>query len=407
MKKSILVGIICLFIGNLAIAQFSLSGEFRPRTEYSHGYATLAAEDQKASVFTSQRTRVNFDYKMDLLKVGLVLQDVRNWGGQPQLISNEDFAVSVHQAWAEFSLVKDITLKVGRQELAYDDQRILGNVAWTQQARSHDLALIKYSGKLNVHFGLAHHENTNRKNNLYEGPDAYKDMQFLWINKKNDKLNLSLLFLNNGKPVMEGSVQKSKFSQTFGTHVEIPIDELAFSGNLYFQTGNDGAINSLNAYNLMAEASYKLSKLTQLNIGYEMLSGSDYDQVKKNNSFTPLYGTNHKFNVFMDYFYVSNHINNVGLADAYAKISTGKNKTALNADLHFFSSAAKISATAKNYLGTEIDLSITQTLNPATKISFGYSQLFGSDSMEILKGGSKGTTNNWAYLMIAVTPKFL
>ena len=33
--------------------------------------------------------------------------------------------------------------------------------------------------------------------------------------------------------------------------------------------------------------------------------------------------------------------------------------------------------------------------------------MFGSESLEILKGGSKGTTNNWAYIMIAVTPKFI
>lgn len=141
--------------------------------------------------------------------------------------------------------------------------------------------------------------------------------------------------------------------------------------------------------------------------GYEILSGTDFNQVEKNKSFTPLYGTNHKFNGFMDYFYVGNHLNNVGLMDAYAKVSITKNKTAFNADLHFFSSAAMISATAKNYLGTELDLSLTQTLNPATKITFGYSQMFGTDSMEILKGGSKGTVNNWAYIMISVTPKFL
>lgn len=109
----------------------------------------------------------------------------------------------------------------------------------------------------------------------------------------------------------------------------------------------------------------------------------------------------------MDYFYVGNHFGGVGLTDLYGKLSTSKNKTAFNADLHLFSSAAKISADAKKYLGTEIDLSLTQTLNPATKISFGYSQMFGTDSMEILKGGSKGATSNWAYIMIAVTPKFL
>jgi hypothetical protein len=407
MKKSMFIVILCLFMGSQVKAQFSLSGEFRPRTEYSHGYATLAAEDQKASLFTSQRTRLNFDYKMDLLKVGLVLQDVRIWGSQAQLVSNQDFATSVHQAWAEISLSPELALKVGRQELNYDDQRILGNVGWNQQGRSHDVALFKFSKKVNVHLGIAHHENTNRKDNFFDGADAYKDLQFLWINRKTEKLNWSLLFLNNGKPVKVGTEQKSKYSQTFGIHIEVPVKKLAFAGNLYFQTGEDGANKSLNAFNLLAEATYKSSDKTQWLAGYEIISGTDYDKVEKNNSFTPLYGTNHKFNGFMDYFYVGNHLGNVGLQDAYAKFATSKNKTAFNADLHFFASAAKISATADNYLGTELDLSLTQTLNPATKITFGYSQLFGSSSMEILKGGSKGTTNNWAYLMITVMPKFL
>lgn len=407
MKKSFYLAILCLFMGSQVKAQFSLSGEFRPRTEYSHGYSTLAAEDQKASVFISQRTRLNFDYKMDLLKVGLVLQDVRTWGNQPQQVANQDFAISVHQAWAEINFTPEISLKAGRQELVYDDHRIFGNVAWAQQARSHDVALFKYTKKVNVHLGIAHHENTNRKDNIYDGPDAYKDLQFLWINQKLAKLSWSLLFLNNGRPVTEETVQNTKYSQTFGTHLEVPMDKLAFSGNLYFQTGEDGARKSLNAYNLMAEATYKSSEKTQWQLGYEILSGTDYDIEEKNASFTPLYGTNHKFNGFMDYFYVGNHLSSVGLADAYAKFVTSKNKTAFNADLHFFASTARISETADNYLGTEIDLSFTQTINPSAKITFGYSQMFGSESLEILKGGSKGTTNNWAYIMIAVTPKFI
>lgn len=407
MKKSIIIAIFCLFIGSQVKAQFSLSGEFRPRTEYSHGFGTLAAEDQKASVFTSQRTRLNFDYKMDLLKVGLILQDVRTWGNQPQQVANQDFATSVHQAWAEINFTPEISLKAGRQELVYDDHRIFGNVAWAQQARSHDVALFKYTKKINVHLGIAHHENANRKDNIYDGPDAYKDLQFLWINQKLAKLSWSLLFLNNGKPVTVETEQKTKYSQTFGTHLEVPMDKLAFSGNLYFQTGEDGARKSLNAYNLMAEATYKSSEKTQFQLGYEILSGTDYDIEEKNASYSPLYGTNHKFNGFMDYFYVGNHLSSVGLADAYAKMATSKNKTAFNADLHFFASTARISETADNYLGTEIDLSLTQTINPAAKITFGYSQMFGSESLEILKGGSKGTTNNWAYIMIAVTPKFI
>ena len=127
-----------------SFGQFSLSGEFRPRTEFSHGYKSLASPDQEASLFTAQRTRLNFDYKNDLYKVKLTLQDVRAWGSQKQLVSNEDFATSVHEAWAEVFFTEKISLKAGRQELVYDDHRIFGSVGWANQARSHDVALLKF-----------------------------------------------------------------------------------------------------------------------------------------------------------------------------------------------------------------------------------------------------------------------
>lgn len=66
-----------------------------------------------------------------------------------------------------------------------------------------------------------------------------------------------------------------------------------------------------------------------------------------------------------------------------------------------------MSFTLLEYLGAELDLTLTQTLNPATKIALGYLQMFGTESLEILKGGSKDAFNNWAYVMISVTPKFI
>jgi hypothetical protein len=81
LKKQFLVPVAILVMllatGPQAFSQFTLSGEFRPREEYSHGYKTLAAEDQHASFFISQRTRLNLMYAGEKLKTGLVLQDVR------------------------------------------------------------------------------------------------------------------------------------------------------------------------------------------------------------------------------------------------------------------------------------------------------------------------------------------
>ena len=407
MKTSFVFGMLFLLVSFYAHAQFGLSAELRPRTEYSHGYVTLADENQDPSIFTTQRTRLNFDYSMDLLRLGIVLQDVRTWGDQPQLVANEDFATSVHQAWAEVFFTPVFSLKAGRQELVYDDHRIFGNVGWAQQGRSHDLFLFKYTGVVNAHLGIAHHENNNRTDNFYDGPDAYKDLQFLWINQPLQGITWSLLFLNNGRPVTTETDQITRYSQTFGTHLEIPVNRLAFAGNFYYQTGKDGEQSSLEAYNALAEFTCQVTDPLKVALGYEILSGTDYNVEEKNKSFTPFYGTNHKFNGYMDYFYVGNHFNSVGLQDAYARFTAGSLNTIFNLDVHYFASAAEISPVADKYLGTEIDLTFTQILNPATRISLGYSHMFASESMEILKGGSRDASNNWAYIMLSVTPKFL
>ncbi len=414
-RKTIsIITFLLIFISVEGFAQFSLSGEIRPRSEYSHGYGSLAGIDQKPSLFTSQRARLNFFYKSDKIETKLVIQDVRIWGNQKQLVGNEDFATSIHEAWGEVFFNSDLSLRVGRQELIYDDHRIFGNVGWAQQARSHDLALFKYKGDFTLHLGIAYHENSNRKNNIYDGPDAYKTMQFVWFNRNFNELKLSVLFLNNGTPFVEetdngGNVIKEsiKFSQTFGPRVIYQLGDLNLSGNFYVQTGRDRADNSLSAFEFAVDGVYKLSSDLSLFAGYEMLSGTAYDEeAGKNKSFTPFYGTNHKFNGFMDYFYVGNHINNVGLNDIHFGAKYSWTKVFVQGKFLVFSSAAPINADVNNYLGTELDFWMGYKVGKEIKLGAGYSHLFASESMQVLKGGDKSATQNWMYVMLSFTPKF-
>ncbi|RIJ45604.1 hypothetical protein D1614_22195 [Maribellus luteus] len=399
--KFILLMILSTVVAQQSMAQFSLSGEFRPRTELSHGYKTLAFEDQDASTITTQRTRLNFGFKNEFIQTGLVLQDVRLWGNQPQLVSNEDFATSVHEAWAEVFFTPEFSLKAGRQELVYDDHRIFGNVGWAQQARSHDVALFKLKKDFELHFGIAHHENGNLTNNIYEGPDAYKDLQFAWFHQKWEVTQLSLLLLNNGAPVMENGDQKTKYSQTLGGRVTTTLEPVKLAANLYYQGGKHASGKDISALNLLLEAS-----LERFTLGFEHLSGTSYDD-SKYKAFTPLYGTNHKFNGFMDYFYVSNHIGSVGLNDVYLKYDYSNDKWEFNAHLHYFGAAADLTQDFDRYLGTELDLAGTWKVNPMTKISLGLSTLFAGDSLELLKGGDSSAFQCWGYLMLSVTPRFI
>ncbi len=424
MKTKITILLVAAFtiISTATMAQFTIDGEYRPRTEYRHGLKSLADENQDHALFTSQRTRLNLGYKNDKIITGLSIQDIRVWGNQSQLNST-DGLLSLHQAWAEVLFTENISLKAGRTELVYDDHRILGSVGWAQQARSHDLALLKYKGNINVHLGFAYNQDKEQlTTNYYTIPKNYKAMQFLWLNKKIDKLSVSVLALNNGlqNDTTGGKSQTIYYSQTIGEHLVYKLDKLTLSESFYYQMGLDAGKNDLSAFNLGIDAKYSASKKLSFNLGYEMLSGTSQTDItnKTNNSFTPLYGTNHKFNGFMDYFYVGNHGNTVGLQDIYLKAKYKMEKLSLEAHVHSFMAAADVLDLEKlnetgNFeamsanLGTEIDLVIGYNVSDNANIKLGYSHMLGTETMEAIKGGDMDEMSNWAWVMLTVKPKFL
>lgn len=394
-----------------SFGQFKLSGEVRPRPEFRHGYKTLVGEDAKAAFFTSQRTRINFDYTMESMKFGLSFQDIRTWGGTAQLNETDPY-LALHQAWAEVLFTENFSLKLGRQELIYDNHRMFGSVGWAQQARSHDVGLFKYEKDFKLHVGFAFNQDgMGLTGTTYYQPKNYKAMQFAWFNKQYSNFSMSYLFLNNGLQYIDGDNDDNnevRYSQTIGTFMKGKVSSVSLDGSFYYQFGKDKADNSMGAYQFALNAHFKLNDAWKLTAGMEMLSGTAYDaDSDKNNSFSPLYGTNHKFNGFMDYFYVGNHGNNVGLNDFLVGTSWKQGKWRAGATVHYFMSNAKIADDIDSNLGTELDMSLGYKMNSWIDFSAGYSQMFATTSMEALKGGSKDETNNWAYIMITLKPTFL
>lgn len=158
-----------------AKSQFTLTGQVRTRTEYRNGLGTLLPKTSDAAFFTSQRSRLTFNYKLSRITLQASVQDVRVWGQDASLISNADGSkLGLHEAWAEIALAdkKDTSfkkspvdyfgVKIGRQELLYDDSRLLGNLDWLQQARRHDAIVFKLLNKgWQVDAGFAFNQNTD------------------------------------------------------------------------------------------------------------------------------------------------------------------------------------------------------------------------------------------------------
>ncbi len=384
-------------------AQTKFDVEIRPRSEYRHGFKTLFPDDTKAAFFTSQRTRLNVSHAIEKLNLYISIQDVRVWGDVPQLNVADNNGLGLHQVWGEL-LFAAWSLKLGRQEIVYDDSRIFGNVGWVQQARSHDLALVSYKeGAFKMDIGLAFNQSKeNLTGTNLTTQKTYKAMQYVWLHKDWSAFSGSFLFLNNGLQALNDL----KYSQTTGMHLKIKKSPINITSNLYYQFGNDVENKNINAYLLGLEANYKASDKTIFGLGIELQSGNDYHiAADKNNAFTPFYGTNHKFNGLMDYFYVGNHYNNVGLLDLYVKANFNLNsKTNLTVFAHNFSAAANINATVSKQLGTEIDLVYGYNFTKEIGIKAGYSQMIASDGMHVLKENNENNTNNWGWVMVIIKP---
>ena len=159
-------------------AQFTLTAQVRPRTEYRNGLGTLKPKANDAAFFTSQRSRLTLNYKMNRIIMQVAVQDVRVWGQDASTISNADGSkLGLHEAWGEIilankkdtsfrkPLVDYFSVKIGRQELLYDDSRLLGNLDWLQQARRHDAVVFKLLNKgWQADAGFAFNQNTDAFN---------------------------------------------------------------------------------------------------------------------------------------------------------------------------------------------------------------------------------------------------
>ena len=408
-SKNLLLVLLTFFMTS-TYAQLTVDAEVRPRFEYRHGFKTLFPNDTDPAAFVSQRTRLNATYKMEKMLFRLSFQDVRVWGDVPQLNSADNNGLSVHEAWAQIFLKENFSLKAGRQEIIYDDSRIFGNVAWAQQARSHDVAMLKYKkGKFKADLGAAFNQDSESlTGTVLTTPNTYKAFQFAWLHNDWEDFSASFLILNNGLQYIADEESEdeneTRYSQTVGTHLLYKKGKVGLSSNLYYQTGKDVADNDLSAYLISLDGSYKVTDKIKLGLGGELISGNDNGAPSNgdNNAFTPFYGTNHKFNGLMDYFFVGNHANNVGLLDVNVKANfTLNTKSNINLAFHNFSAAADFT---EKQLGNELDLVYTYKIQKGVTVKAGYSHLFESEGMEILKGNVDGNTNNWGWVMLVVKP---
>ncbi len=392
----------------LSAQEIGIDLQIRPRYEYRAGYKSLRSESEKSASFVSQRSRMGIHYHEEKLDFRISLQHAGTWG-QGMAGAN---SVGVFEAYGRYAISDAVALKAGRQVLSYDNERIFGQLEWTLTGRSHDALLIDFrpGDRHTVHAGLAlnnNKESTSRE--VHRG--EYKALQYLWYHHQLNELGISLLFANVGYEG-ESELQEilTEHQQTMGTYLKWADGPFSADGSFYRQSGTRSS-HTLDAYYAGGSFTYRFPAVWAAGVGFEYLSGnaqSATDDV--NRAFMPVFGTNHAFNGHMDYFYVGNHQNSVGLKDFYGKLSATKGSFSANLSPHVFYAAARIlddqQQGADSYLGTEVDLSAAYKFNQQVTLSMGYSRMFGTSSMGILKGGDHTLGQDWAWLSLSFSPRF-
>jgi len=428
MKTKITILFLCMLglIPATIIAQtVVIDGEIRPRVEYRDGITKPLMETNDPGVSAIQRTRMGMTFSSGLLKTQLTIQDSRTYGQNPT--SSGDATTGIFEAWAEMVLMPGGTLKVGRQILTYDDKRLFSACDWSNTGASHDMALFKYSvNDFQGHLGVAYNNNSMISSETYYLPKSnYRYMGFVWLTKDIvNGLNLSLIGVDEGVQDTTGTKNGVNYlkttmfhSYTYGGNLKFsdsnsPLTALATA---YYQGGKNSLGSKMNGKQLAITVDYKLSDIISVNIGTNYISGDHNASDGFQSNFKKLYGTDHSFNGYMEYWKVPL---TQGLLDYYAGI-TGKigKDLSVSGTYHLFNSEYsgknKKGISFSKDLGSEFDLTINYKLNAWSTVQGGWSTYFINSNVLIAKDMMNSATApiiqtpQWAYVMFTIRPSFL
>jgi hypothetical protein len=382
-------------------------------------------EDTSEDIVNSQRTRLNAKVDQDRYHVFLQIQDVRVWGEEDDTLTDASAdGLDMHQAYFKIDDVfgTGVGVQVGRQEINFADQRLVGAVDWTQNARSLDGfvlsrafgdqgVVIPFLLQLKEKDAIAAGGSLRQANpNVDEGED--QDMwaagfHSVWNVSENNAIQPHVYYVRDGASNLN--------LYTLGFYYDGKAGDVSYDFTADWQTGDMGDID-ISAYLVAANVGFQSGPLF-VGAGIDYLSGDDDANDNDVNSFNTLLATNHKFYGYMDYFTnfgsTSDDVKGLGLIDYHAKAwYTFGGSTKAGIDAHYFTTAETADSASDtrlggdDKLGTELDLGFKTKSGPLD-IYAGYSVFFEDDAMEARFHGTTGSDNNedighWAFVMASI-----
>lgn len=329
--------------------KLKIDGQYRPRV---FGHMGRDFQDGLHPFFVTQRARVGFTASHSSgVSITTRLQDVRIWGEEANTLN--DFSAGgfdVHEAFATLSLGKPFKLRIGRQEIIVGNHRLIGNVGWTQRARSFDgLRLLTSFGKFHSDIFVAKvRERDQDPDGTVPGGRMF-DLDLVGVNLKYGFAPSSYAVLTY---LFNGNYAADDKRSTIGADVWGKVTNLNYRVEFYYQRGGGDTSGILFA----AQVGYTLGSTPlkpKFTVWGEILDGD----------FNTLYATNHKFYGELDLFLnIPAHTLGLGLIDIGGQAALLDLKPfRFHIDFHHFRSMDSGPA-GEGAFGSEIDFKLVSTL---------------------------------------------
>jgi hypothetical protein len=404
---------VLLFTASLnSNAQFRVETQLRSRAEMRDGYQKLAAMGSDPAFLVSQRTRLSFVYESKTMKLRFTPQDVRLWGDQAKMSNGvgDNPSLDLFEAYAEISIGSKAWISAGRQQLVYDNRRLLGDRNWNQNGISYDALVVRLKpGKFNLHAGASWNTLSDALSGNPYPTSRIKSLNFVWLNRSfNNNLKFSLLHLSTGVTRTD-TTNPLNFRHTTGIYSEYKNETINFWGNFYYQYGKNRQGNKVNAFLADADVSFRLKRFTP-GLGFGYLSGNNKTITTgtADHLFDKLYGNNHRYFGYMDYFRsFATDTRQGGLADYYLWLDYRfSDKVSIRNIAHAFSLARTNPSTpADKPLGIENDLIFRFKFAAWGELENGYCFFLPSSTLETIQSVADSKFSQFFYVQLTLTPE--
>ncbi|RMH72482.1 MAG: hypothetical protein D6675_04500 [Gemmatimonadetes bacterium] len=351
---------------------------------------------------TALRTRINIKATSPQGWLAFVqLQDSRIYGTEASTLSSTA-NVDLHQAYFQVNRLwwDWLSIKMGRMEMVYGNERLIGAVGWHNVGRSFDggVAMLSF-GKVQIDLFNTQLYESNQAPDENDGDQTFSGVYTQIKPADNYAIDVYVLAEQDAQENADEDALLER--ATIGTYFKGNFGGLNLKAELAFQGGTTNfGDTDIAAGMLTVFAMYKFNHHLKpfVGLGMDILTGDD-PETEEYECFDTLYATNHKFYGFMDYFTnIPVNTQNKGLVDIMLKSGfTPRENLLFKGDLHLFSLAqdALLSdGTEETALGTEIDLTLIYTYNANIRFTGGISAFSPGD---VFKDWYGEDASGWVY----------